>query len=299
MPESLVAPARALALGQPAPPDLLGPVLANVGIAVAAVLLVRVSFRRRELQGRENGPYAQPLSQAGRHGAARRPRYPLQQCQSSLDGVKAVAVAGSSGTRRLPLLVDVPGGARRPAFPGVRGRRDRFGPGLRLPFTRRRSSLTLLKPLRHCCRGYRWSDRPAETCPVSRDSPAARSPRRARSSRDPEVLSARHPTARTGRAEACRSRRALITPERPAMTGPARWRRFAGHTERAPSRSPAPVRRDERRILAPKGYAGTQGAPILPARRWSEGQIAALASASRIRAHARSVRLRAYCSVIG
>ena len=171
MPESLVAPARALALGQPAPPDLLGPVLANVGIAVAAVLLVRVSFRRRELQGRENGPYAQPLSQAGRHGAARRPRYPLQQCQSSLDGVKAVAVAGSSGTRRLPLLVDVPGGARRPAFPGVRGRRDRFGPGVRLPFTRRRSSLTLLKPLRHCCRGYRRSDRPAETCPCQGTAP--------------------------------------------------------------------------------------------------------------------------------
>ncbi len=48
MPETLVVPARALALGQPAP-DLLGPVAANVSIVLGAVLLAWLSFRRQEL----------------------------------------------------------------------------------------------------------------------------------------------------------------------------------------------------------------------------------------------------------
>ena len=48
LPVGLGAPARALALGQPAG-DLLGPILANVALIAAAVGLAWLSFRRQEL----------------------------------------------------------------------------------------------------------------------------------------------------------------------------------------------------------------------------------------------------------
>ena len=47
-PEALAIPARALALGQPAP-DAAGAVVANAAIALVAIGLAWLAFRRQEL----------------------------------------------------------------------------------------------------------------------------------------------------------------------------------------------------------------------------------------------------------